>query len=80
MRDGVRRISEVLDVAGIEEDNLVLKTLFKFEYEGENADGRLRGRFEAKPIRPSFMPRLEYFGLADAFLETLGAHRAENEP
>jgi pilus assembly protein CpaF len=73
MRDGVRRVSEVLDVAGIEDDNLILKTLFKFEYEGEAADGKLKGRFEAQPLRPSFMPRLEYFGLADAFLTALGA-------
>jgi pilus assembly protein CpaF len=72
MRDGVRRVTEVVDVVGLEDETFVLNTLFKFEYEGENADGSLRGRFEAKPIRPSFLPRLEYYNLASAFLETLG--------
>lgn len=76
MRDGVRRVSEILDVVGFEGDNPILNTLFKFEYEGENVDGRLLGRFEATPIKPSFLPRLQYFGLAEAFLETLGPWRS----
>jgi len=79
MRDGVRRITEVLDVAGIEEETLRLNTLFKFEYEGENADGSLRGRFEAKPLSPSFLPRLQYFGMASAFLEALGVAAAARQ-
>ncbi len=38
---------------------------------GENADGTLRGVFEPGRVRPRFLPRLEYFGLADAFMATL---------
>ncbi len=72
MRDGVRRIAEVIDVAGIEEEALQLQTLFKYEYEGENPDGSLHGRFDAKPLQPSFLPRLRYFGMASEFLEALG--------
>ncbi|MGO8781026.1 MAG: CpaF family protein [Rhodomicrobium sp.] len=72
MRDGVRRIAEVIDVAGIEDEILQLRTLFKYEYEGENVDGSLRGRFDAKPLSPSFLPRLRYFGTASPFLEALG--------
>ncbi len=76
MRDGVRRINEVIDVAGIEEENLLLNTLFKYEYEGENPDGSLRGRFAAKPLRPSFLPRLRYFGMASEFLDAVGVTEA----
>ena len=72
MRDGVRRVTEVVEVAGLEEETFTLNTLFKFEYEGENPDGSLRGSFQANPIRPRFMPRLDYFGLAAPFLEALG--------
>jgi pilus assembly protein CpaF len=72
MRDGVRRVTELVEVVGFIEDTFTLNTLFKFEYAGENPDGTLRGQFKSTPIRPNFLPRLEYFGLANAFLETLG--------
>jgi pilus assembly protein CpaF len=73
MRDGVRRITEVVEVAGLDGENFKFNTLFSFEFEGENPDGTVRGRFEPNPVRPGFIRRLEYFGLASDFLETLGA-------
>jgi len=72
MRDGVRRVTEVVEVAGMEEDMISLGTLFAFQYQGENPDGSLNGRFESRSGRPRFVKRLEYFGLANAFLKTLG--------
>jgi len=71
MRDGVRRVTEVVEVVGMEEDVITLTNLFTFHYQGENQDGSLRGGFESSRVRPRFLPRLEYFGLANAFLETL---------
>ena len=70
MRDGVRRVIEIAEVVGMEEDVIILATLFAYKFEGENADGSLSGTFEAAGIRPRFLPRLEYFGLASAFMET----------
>ena len=72
MRDGARRVTEVSEVLGMEEDVIVLGTLFKYEFEGEHPDGTLKGEFIATPVRPNFLPRLEYFGVARAFLEALG--------
>ncbi len=72
MRDGVRRVTELVEVVGFVEDTFTLNSLFKFEYEGENEDGTLRGHYGVTPIRPGFLPRLEYFGLGNAFLEALG--------
>jgi pilus assembly protein CpaF len=72
MRDGIRRVTEVVQVVGMEEDVISLGTLFIYKYKGENPDGSLRGNFEATRVRPRFLPRLEYFGLASAFLDTLG--------
>jgi len=71
MRDGIRRVTEVVYVAGLEDDVISLGGLFTFKYLGENPDGTLRGSFEATRVRPRFLPRLEYFGLASAFLDTL---------
>ncbi len=72
MRDGVRRVTEVAEVAGMEGDIVSLGTLFAFRYEGESPDGKLRGSFERRGGRPRFLKRLEYFGLDRAFLDAVG--------
>ena len=67
-----------VEVVGMEGDTFSLGTLVAYKYSGQNADGSLRGTFEASRTRPRFLPRLAYFGLADAFLATLGqANRGE---
>ena len=71
MRDGVRRVTEVVQVVGLEEEMVTLGSLFIYKYEGENPDGTLRGTFTPTRVRPRFLPRLEYFGLGSAFLEAL---------
>jgi pilus assembly protein CpaF len=72
MRDGVRRVTEMVEVVGMEEDMITLGTLFVYQYGGENPDGTLNGRFESRSGRPRFLKRLEYFGLGNAFLKALG--------
>jgi pilus assembly protein CpaF len=71
MRDGVRRITEVVSVEGMEGDVISLGSLFSFHYLGENADGTLKGVFESRTMRPRCFPRIEYFGLGDAFMKAL---------
>jgi len=71
MRDGVRRVTEVVEVAGLEDEVISLGTLFTYRFIGENQDGTLKGRFESTGMRPRFLQRLEYYGLGAAFLETL---------
>jgi pilus assembly protein CpaF len=73
MRDGVRRVTEMMETAGLEENVILMGTLVNYTYLGENPDGSLRGQFEASGARPRFLPRLEYFGLGNAFLEAMGA-------
>jgi pilus assembly protein CpaF len=63
-RDGVRRVVQVTDVQGMEGDVFTLNDVFALEHEGEDpAEGRLRVRWRASRARPSFHPRLAYFGL-----------------
>ena len=71
MRDGVRRVTEIVEVVGMEGDVFSLETLFSYRFIGQNADGTLRGTFESSRVRPRFLARLDYFGLADAFLAAL---------
>lgn len=73
MRDGVRRVTEVVEVVGMEEEIITLGSLFAYRYQGENPDGSLNGVFESSTRRPRFLPRIEYFGLADSFMQALSA-------
>ncbi len=71
MRDGVRRITHVTEVVGMEGDLITTQDLFTFEFEGEDASGRLTGRFRCNGLRPHFSERAEYFGLHRALLEAM---------
>jgi pilus assembly protein CpaF len=72
MRDGKRRITQVTEITGMEGEIVTTQDLFKFIYDGENADGTLAGRFECSFLRPHFLPRAEYFGLGTRLLEAMG--------
>lgn len=63
MRDGVRRVTHVTEIVGMEGDIVTTQDLFTFEYHGEGKDGILLGGFKAAPVRPYFSKRAAYFGL-----------------
>lgn len=71
MRDGIRRITQVEEVVGLEGEMITLSSLFSYRYIGEEPDGTLKGVFEGRPVRPRFLNRLEYFGLGEAFMKAL---------
>jgi pilus assembly protein CpaF len=71
MRDGVRRVTDVMEVVGMEGDIITTQELFSFQFQGENADGRLRGVFKSSGVRPHFLPRAEYYGLDRPLLEII---------
>jgi pilus assembly protein CpaF len=71
MRDGVRRVTHVTEVIGMEGDVITTQTLFQFEFQGENNDGVLKGSFKPTGLRPHFLPRAEYFGLSRSLMEAI---------
>jgi pilus assembly protein CpaF len=71
MRDGVRRITHITEVVGIEGDLITTQDLFTFEFDGEDANGRLTGRFRCNGLRPHFTEKAEYYGLHRAVLEAI---------
>jgi pilus assembly protein CpaF len=72
MRDGVRRITNITEVVGMEGDVITTQELFSYKFEGEGADGMLTGRFESSGLRPHFMPKAEYYGLDRMLIEAIG--------
>ncbi len=68
MRDGVRRVTHVTEIVGMEGDVIVTQDLFRYVYEGEDSTGTLTGRFESSGLRPNFLPKAAYYGLEQALL------------
>jgi pilus assembly protein CpaF len=66
-RDGIRRITQVTDVAGLEGEVVILNDIFQYEVEGEATDGRLLGRYKVNRARASFHDALVYFQLDRAW-------------
>ena len=71
MRDGVRRVTYISEVVGMEGEIITMQDLFTFDYTGEGADGKLQGNFKSHGIRPHFAEKASYFGLERALLEAV---------
>jgi pilus assembly protein CpaF len=69
MRDGMRRITSITEVVGMEGDVIVTQELFKFEYQDEGDDGKIRGNFRSSGLRPNTLDKARQFGFEKAFLE-----------
>jgi pilus assembly protein CpaF len=72
MRDGVRRIQNIVEITGMEGDVITARDLFAFEYRGDSRDGHIEGVFEPSRVRPSLIARASEYGLATEMLQTLG--------
>ena len=72
MRDGVRRVQNIVEVAGIETDIITLRELFVFRHRGKTPDGRIEGAFQSTRIRPDLVARAEQLGLEKDLLDALG--------
>tara|TARA_R110002072_G_scaffold35754_28_gene105557 strand:- start:1686 stop:3383 length:1698 start_codon:yes stop_codon:yes gene_type:complete len=71
MRDGLRRVTHISEVVGMEGDVVILQDLYTYEYKGERPDGSLDGQFQSAGVRPHFTPKAAYFGLDRSLLEAL---------
>jgi pilus assembly protein CpaF len=71
MRDGVRRVTQVAEICGLEGDVILMNDLALFEFEHEDTQGRIVGHYTAGSSRPGFLRRLEYFGLDRAWMTAM---------
>ena len=71
MRDGMRRITHVSEVIGMEGDVIVTQDLFLYDFQGEDENGMLMGDFKPTGLRPHFTPKAAYFGLEEALLAAI---------
>jgi pilus assembly protein CpaF len=71
MRDGMRRVTHITEIIGMEGDIITTQDLFTYEFEGEGLDGMLKGQFRSSGLRPHFTPKAAYFGLDRRLLECM---------
>jgi len=72
MRDGIRRVQNVVEITGMEGEIITARDLFTFQYRGERSDGFIEGAFESTRMRPNLVTRAAHFGLELPLLEALG--------
>lgn len=71
--DGARRVTQVTEITGMEDEIVTMQDLFVFEKQGVSAEGRTLGAFTATGIRPKFADKLRSVGIdlpSDMFEQT----------
>ncbi len=63
LRDGSRKVVQISEVTGMEEDVITMQDVFRFIRTGVDGQGRVIGRFTAAGIRPRVLDQLEERGL-----------------
>jgi len=63
MRDGSRKVVQISEVTGMEEDVVAMQDVFRFVTTGIDAQGRVIGRFAPTGLRPRIVDKLDELGL-----------------
>lgn len=63
LSDGTRRITHISEITGATSDIVSMQDLFLFEKRGLDANGRVKGRFVATGVVPSFDEKLKAAGI-----------------
>ncbi len=71
MRDGMRRVTRITELVGMEGDVIITQDLFTFRFDATAYDEEVKGVYECASIRPAFSERATYYGLADALMEAM---------
>jgi pilus assembly protein CpaF len=72
MRDGIRRVQNIVEIAGMEGDVITMRDLFTFRYISEKRDGTIDGEFASTRMRPDFTSRAARYRLDRDLLDALG--------
>ena len=63
MSDGVRRVTSVSEIVGMERDVVAMQEILTFHKTGISEDGKVLGEYHATGIRPKFADRLQISGV-----------------
>ncbi|MFL9963022.1 CpaF family protein [Paraburkholderia sediminicola] len=71
MRDGMRRVTRITELVGMEGDVIITQDLFTFRYDPTAYSEEVKGVYESAQVRPAFAGRAAYYGLEEALLEAM---------
>jgi pilus assembly protein CpaF len=71
MRDGIRRVQNICEMAGMEGETITMRELFAFQFRGERRDGTIDGEFVSSRMRPDFTARAAQFNLDKELLDAM---------
>ncbi|OTP79285.1 CpaF family protein [Caballeronia sordidicola] len=71
MRDGMRRVTRITEVVGMEGDVIITQDLFTFRFDASGYSEEVKGVYESASVRPAFSERAAYYGLEDALMEAM---------
>jgi len=77
MRDGIRRVQNIAEIAGVDGDIIAMRELFTFHYRGERREGTIEGEFRSTGMRPDFVSRAARYGLDKELLDVIGVVGAD---
>ena len=61
--DGSRRIINITEITGVESGIVSMQDIFKFQQEGFDSDGKVKGRYMATGSVPEFYEEMRQRGL-----------------
>jgi pilus assembly protein CpaF len=63
LKDGSRKMMYLNEIVGMEGDVIIMQEIFRYDMQGLNEEGKIKGRFRATGIRPKFMEHIEARGV-----------------
>jgi len=63
MSDGSRRVTNIAEITGMDENVISMQDIFTFEKKGIGPLGRVVGKFQPSRIRPKFLERIRVYGI-----------------
>jgi pilus assembly protein CpaF len=63
MSDGSRRVTNISEITGMDENVISMQDIFTFEKKGIGPNGKVVGRFQPSRIRPKFLERIRVSGV-----------------
>jgi pilus assembly protein CpaF len=71
MRDGMRRVTRITELVGMEGDVIITQDLFTFRYDATAYSEEVKGVYESALVRPAFSARAAYYGLEEALIDSM---------
>ncbi len=63
LSDGVRRVTCITEIVGMEEDIILTQNLYEFKVVNETSDGLIEGTFERADLRPHLSEKIKHYSL-----------------